>query len=160
MGKVYQTADEALRGVSVTVTEVRLVLRRPPRLGFGFTGDRTPEPDQIVVRLDPTTGIQLLVEARRARDVVPEAISLDMTFADQGGEGPTPYEVLLSAAMAGNTGRFTSQDVVEETWRIVQPLLDAPPPVLGYPQGSWGPADADALVAGHGRWYQPWEGTP
>ena len=91
---------------------------------------------------------------------MPEAISLAMNFSDQGGEGPTPYEVLLHAAMVGNAGRFTSQDVVEETWRIVQPLLDDPPPVLGYPQGSWGPAEADALVAGHGRWYEPWEGTP
>ncbi|HEX5947591.1 MAG TPA: glucose-6-phosphate dehydrogenase [Acidimicrobiales bacterium] len=143
-----------------TVTEVRLVLKRPPRLGFGFRGDRMPDPDQIVVRLDPTTGIEVLVAARRARDVVPEAISLAMNFSDQGGEGPTPYEVLLHAAMVGNAGRFTSQDVVEETWRIVQPLLDDPPPVLGYPQGSWGPAEADALVAGHGRWYEPWEGTP
>ena len=52
-----------------------------------------------------------------------------MEFAEQGGEGATPYEVLLHAAMVGESTRFTRQDGVEETWRIMQPLLDAPPPV-------------------------------
>ena len=79
-----------------------------------------------------------------------------MTFAEEGGEGPTPYEVLLLAAMVGQTVRFTRQDGVEEAWRIMQPLLDAPPPVLPYAKGSWGPAAGDALVAGHGRWHGPW----
>ena len=52
-----------------------------------------------------------------------------MEFADEGGEGPTPYEVLLHAAMVGDSARFTRQDGVEETWRVMQPLLDEPPPV-------------------------------
>ena len=39
-----------------------------------------------------------------------------------GGEGPTPYEVLLDAAMRGNSSSFARQDAVEETWRVVQPL--------------------------------------
>ena len=49
-----------------TQTEVRLVFQRPPKLGFGFTGDREPKPDHLVVKLDPTTGIRLVVDARRA----------------------------------------------------------------------------------------------
>ena len=52
-----------------------------------------------------------------------------MDFADEGGEGPTPYEELLHAAMRGDRSHFARQDSVEETWRIVQPLLDTPPPV-------------------------------
>jgi glucose-6-phosphate 1-dehydrogenase len=79
-----------------------------------------------------------------------------MEFAQEGGEGPTPYEVLLEAAMAGNSFRFTRQDGVEETWRIMQPLLTSPPPVTGYQPGSWGPASADTLVAGSGGWRDPW----
>ena len=67
-----------------------------------------------------------------------------MEFADEGGEGPTPYEVLLHAAMMGDSTRFTRQDGVEETWRVFQPLLDSPPPVHPYEKGSWGPAAADA----------------
>jgi len=140
-----------------TQTEVRLVFKRPPKLGFGFTGDRAPEPDQIVVKLDPSTGIRFRVDARREDADGPEAVTLDMEFAQQGGEGATPYEVLLHAAMVGTSTRFTRQDGVEETWRVMQPLLDAPPPVHSYPQGSWGPDAADTILAGHGRWHAPWE---
>jgi glucose-6-phosphate 1-dehydrogenase len=139
-----------------TQTEVRLVFKRPPKLGFGFTGDRAPEPDQLVVKADPSTGVRLLLEARRADGPGPEAINLDMEFSEEGGEGATPYEVLLHAAMVGLSTRFTRQDAVEETWRIMQPLLDAPPPVHPYPQGSWGPSAADDIVAGHSRWHVPW----
>jgi glucose-6-phosphate 1-dehydrogenase len=142
--------------LAATQTEMRLVFKRPPRLGFGFTGDRAPEPNQLVVTLFPTTGIRLVLDARRAEAPGPKAISFDMEFADQGGEGATPYEVLLQAAMMGLSTRFTRQDGVEEQWRIMQPLLDAPPAVRPYPQGSWGPAAADGLVAGHARWHEPW----
>jgi len=138
----------------VTETELRLVFRHPPRLGFGY--ERVLEPNQLVVRLDPTTGIQLTVEAHRADQSGPGTIELDMEFAEEGGEGPTPYEVLLHAALVGDSTRFTRQDGVEETWRIMQPLLDASPPVHPYAPGSWGPEPADTLVAGHGRWYGPW----
>ena len=111
---------------------------------------------QLVIRLDPTTGVRLLVEAQRGEAKEPEQISLDMEFADEGGEGPTPYEVLLLAALRGDPTRFTRQDGVEEAWRVMQPLLDAPPPVHPYAKGSWGPAEADRLLAGHGRWHEPW----
>jgi len=142
-----------------TQTEVRVVFKRPPKLGFGFTGDRKPEPDQLVIKLDPSTGVRLLLDARRADAPGPETISMDMEFSQEGGEGATPYEVLLHAAMVGLSTRFTRQEGVEETWRIMQPLLDAPPPVHSYPQGSWGPAAADDIVAGHSRWHTPWEAS-
>jgi glucose-6-phosphate 1-dehydrogenase len=67
--------------------------------------------------------------------------------------------VLLHAAMVGRTARFTRQDGAEEQWRIVQPLLDAPPPANPYGPGSWGPPAADALVAPHGGWRDPWIGA-
>jgi glucose-6-phosphate 1-dehydrogenase len=140
----------------VTQTEFRLVFKRPPRLGVLLPGHRDPEPDQLVVTLDPATGVRLRLDARRADADGPQAITLDASFAEQGGEGATPYEVLLHAAMLGNATRFTRQDGVEETWRIVQPLLDAPPPVQPYAVGSWGPPGADSLPAGHGGWRGPW----
>ena len=58
--------------------------------------------------------------------------------------------------MEGDAKRFTRQDCVEETWRIMQPLIDSPSPVHPYAQGSWGPTEADQLVADHGRWHEPW----
>ena len=72
-----------------TQTELRLVFRRPPRLGFSLQA-RRPEPDQLIIKLDPTTGIRLLVEAQRGERAAPEQINLDMEFAQEGGEGPTP----------------------------------------------------------------------
>ena len=51
--------------LAATQTEVRLLFKRPPKLGFGFTGDRAPEPAQLVIKLDPSTGIRLRVDARR-----------------------------------------------------------------------------------------------
>src|SRR3954469_5656608 len=138
----------------VTQTELRLVFHRPPRLGFAF--DRMVEPNQLVIKLDPSTGVRFVVEAHRADTRGAGTIELDMEFAQEGGEGPTPYEVLLHAALTGDSTRFTRQDGVEETWRIMQPLLDAPPSVHPYAPGSWGPDEAQSLVAGHGRWYGPW----
>jgi glucose-6-phosphate 1-dehydrogenase len=140
----------------ITQTELRLVFQRPPVMAFHAQRSRAPEPMQLVVKLDPATGVRLLVEAQRGHSASPEQINLDVEFADEGGEGPTPYEVLLLAAMHGNSTRFTRQDGVEDAWRVMQPLLDAPPPVHPYAKGSWGPPEADGLLAGHGRWHEPW----
>ena len=137
-----------------TQTEIRLVFRHPPRLGFMVFED--PRPDQFVVKLDPSTGAQIVLSAKRADAATADMVTMDLEFAEMGGEGATPYEVLLHAAMVGDSTRFTRQDGVEETWRVMQPLLDAPPPVHSYVPGSWGPEEADELVAGHGRWHGPW----
>jgi glucose-6-phosphate 1-dehydrogenase len=136
-------------------TELRLVFKHSPWLGFAAF-DRRPEPNQIVVRLDPTTGIRLVVEAHRADAPGAAPIELDMEFSREGGEGPTPYEVLLNAALVGDSTRFTRQDGIEETWRVFQPLLDAPPPVHPYTPGTWGPKQAQDLLADYGGWHEPW----
>ena len=139
----------------VTQTELRLVFKDPPRLGFGLRGPESG-PNHIVVKLDPSTGIRFRLDARRAASRHAAPIELDMEFADEGGEGATPYEVLLHAAMMGQSVRFTRQDTVEEAWRIMQPLLEAAPPVHPYAPATWGPPEADELVAGHGGWHEPW----
>jgi len=143
----------------VTQTELRIIFRRPPWLGFHPRDARDIEPNQLVVKLDPSTGVKLIVEARRADEPGADPIHLDMEFAAEGGEGPTPYEVLLHAAMQGNSMRFTRQDGVEEAWRIMGPLLDNPPPVQPYAKGTWGPDAAAALTAETGGWYGPWIGS-
>src|SRR2546423_1683046 len=84
----------------VTQTELRLVFKHPPRLGFRAF-ERDIEPNQLVVKLDPSTGIRLIVEAHRADG--PGPIELDVEFSEEGGEGQTPYEVLLHAALAGQS---------------------------------------------------------
>jgi glucose-6-phosphate 1-dehydrogenase len=79
-----------------------------------------------------------------------------MEFGEEGGEAATPYEVLLHAALVGDSTHFTRQDSVEATWRVVQPLLDSPPQVESYEPGSWGPAKADELARQFGGWHGPW----
>ena len=119
----------------------------PPRLGFHAARARRPRAEPARGQARPDDRHPAAASRPSAADGrEPEQINLDMEFADEGGEGPTPYEVLLHAAMLGDSTRFTRQDGVEETWRIMQPLLDAPPPVHPYAKGTWGPAAADRLA--------------
>ena len=140
----------------VTQTELRLVFKHPPRLGFMGKAHRRPQPSQIVIKIDPATGVRIVLDAQRADRSGPQEIELDMEFAQEGGEGATPYEVLLHAALVGDSTHFTREDSVEACWRIVQPLLDAPGPVHGYAKGTWGPEEAERLTAGLGGWHGPW----
>jgi glucose-6-phosphate 1-dehydrogenase len=71
-------------------------------------------------------------------------------------DGASPHEVLLHAAMIGDSMPFTRRDSVEETWRIVQRLLEDTPQVHAYEKGTWGPAAADDLVRDQGGWRGPW----
>ncbi len=139
----------------VTQTELRLIFKHAPKLGFAAL-ERRPEPNQLVIKLDPSTGIRMVLDARRFDAARAAPIPFDVELEEIGGEGATPYEVLLHAAVIGDSTRFTRQDGVEEAWRIFQPLLDAPPPVHTYRQGTWGPEAANALVADYGGWRDPW----
>ena len=139
----------------LTQTELRIVFKESPRLGFDLRTAHS-ETDQLVIKLDPTTGVRVLLNAQRADAPLPGAVPLDVEFATAGGEGPTPYEVLLLAAMEGRSVRFTRQDTVEQQWRVMQPLIDQPPPIHPYTPGTWGPDAADTLTAGHGGWRDVW----
>ena len=144
------------KALPVTVTEVRVVFNTTPWLGFVPKDAPRPEANQLVLRIGPKPGARLRLQAKDAERAALRSVQLDMEFASMGGEGPTPYEVLLEAAMHGNASSFARQDAVEETWRVVQPLLDSPPPVEVYEPGTWGPASADELTRDHGGWRNPW----
>ncbi len=137
------------------VTEIRVVFQRAPTLQFTKSKHKSA-PNQIVLRIDPNAGSSMVLHARDADDSGVREIRLDMDFASEGGAGPTPYEELLGAALRGDQSNFTRQDAVEETWRIVQPLVVDPPPVETYEPGSWGPSQAAALTRHWGGWDQPW----
>ena len=83
-------------------------------------------------------------------------VSLDVSFVEELGKPPGPYERLLTDALHGDTTLFPRWDVIEETWRIVQPLLDDPPAVETYRPWRVG---ADRRVANlarrHGGWREP-----
>jgi glucose-6-phosphate 1-dehydrogenase len=139
----------------VTQTEVRLIFRKPPKMGLNLPGIHAPDPSELVVRLDPPAGLRLTVNAHLGYGQGPSPVNMDKDFT---GQHTVPYEVLLHAALVGNPTRFTRQDGVEEEWRIVAPLQDNPPPVHPYQPGSWGPAAADQLMAEFGGWREPWDG--
>ena len=144
------------KDLPVTQTELRLLFRRPPHLHFIRGQRRRAQPNQMVFKVDPTPGIRIVLDAQRADKPGVNEIAFDMEFAEEGGAGDTPYEVLLHAALVGDSTHFTRQDIVEETWRIVQPLLESPPPVHPYAKGSWGPPQGDELVSAYGGWHGPW----
>jgi glucose-6-phosphate 1-dehydrogenase len=70
-----------------------------------------------------------------------------------------PYERLLGDALKGDQSLFASEETVEAQWRIVDPVLSAPTPVLTYEPGTWGPAEADRLTADCDGWIDP-KATP
>jgi glucose-6-phosphate 1-dehydrogenase len=138
-------------------TEMRLVFKRPPTPLFLHDNQgAAPEPAQLVVRLDPRPGVQLLLDARRPDRGGQFELALEREFPAEGDEGPTPYEVVLAAALRGDREHFVSQSNVEECWRIFQPLLDSPGPAHSYRRGSWGPEQAAQIAAPYGGWCKPW----
>ena len=147
---IFLRAGKAL---TERVTEVRLFTHRVPSLAF-LPDRRRAEPNQIVLRIDPDPGLRLQLTAingDRWRD-----LHLDSSFAQDLGEPLTPYERLLHGALTGDHQLFAREDGIEETWRIVQPLLDNPGEIHHYEPGSWGPDAGRDLLRGHRRWQQPW----
>jgi len=136
------------------VSEVSVFFKRPPRLGVGR--GKTPEPNQLTIRIEPQPGARIRLYAKAAGEEAFQAADMEVLFEKVPGEDPEPYERLLGDAIAGNHQLFTRQSAIEETWRVVQPLLDEPGPVLPYEPGTWGPDEAEKLLRGTGHWSQPW----
>ena len=143
------------KALPATVTEVRVVFDTTPWLGFVPKSAPRPDPNELVLRIGPAPGASLLMQTKQPDEFALRRVHLDLEFAEQGGEGPTAYEVLLLAAMNGDSSHFARQDALEETWRVVQPLIDSPPPVEVYEQGTW-PSGADGLVREYRGWREPW----
>ncbi len=135
-------------------SEVTAVFRRPPLLGVGH--GKTPEPNHLTFRIEPEPGTRMRLWAKAAADEGFEAADLEVLFEREPGSDPEPYERLLGDALNGVHTLFTRQDAIEETWRVVQPLLDEPGPVLPYARGTWGPEEAQQLVHGTTAWAAPW----
>jgi glucose-6-phosphate 1-dehydrogenase len=135
------------------VTEVRMFLHHVP--GFSFLPNRRPpEPNQIVLRIDPDPGMRLQLSAQVGNSW--QDVHLDSSFAEDLGEPVRPYERLLYAGLTGDRQLFAREDAIEETWRIVQPLLDKPSRIHPYDPGTWGPEAAQSLLHGHHSWQEPW----
>jgi len=143
------------KSLPLSQTEVRLIFRAPPSLGFSAS-DEVVDPNEIVLLIDPRAGARWVLHAKRTDGPGLRPIDLDVDFGSDGERVPAPYEELLHAAMRGDQSHFSREDSVEETWRILDPLLDLPGKPSPYAPGSWGPAAAQHLAAEFGGWHQPW----
>jgi glucose-6-phosphate 1-dehydrogenase len=143
------------KAMPVTATEVVVRLRRVPQLRWGSYRLETPGHDDIVLRVGRDPGVTIGIRAKTPGREISQPVSLDLDFVEELGEPPQPYERLLFDALRGDSTLFPRWEVIEETWRIVQPLLDSPPPVQEYERGTWGPEDAELLAADYGGWREP-----
>jgi len=141
------------KSLPVRATEMRVIFKRPPTLAFT---PHAPDPNELILRIDPRPGTDLVIQAKTPGAPTTRTVDLSLVFSEELGEAPEPYERLLSDALHGDPSHFTREDGVEETWRIVAPLIESPPPVEVYQPGSWGPTGADKLLHGYPGWREPW----
>jgi glucose-6-phosphate 1-dehydrogenase len=143
------------KALATTAMEIVAELRAPPRLLFSPENCQ-PNANFFRFRLGRHDGVTLTVQAKEPGErLVTEPVDLDVDFQRVLGPRAAAYERLLVDAIDGNPSRFAREDSVENAWRVVQPLLDRPGPIHRYPRGSWGPAEADSVVAGAHGWRDP-----
>jgi glucose-6-phosphate 1-dehydrogenase len=136
----------------VTATEVRVTLKEPPLAVFG--GNDVMPRNYFRLRLSPEVviGAGALVK-RSGEQMRGEPVELIARHSAQNDK--SPYERLLGDAIRGDTSLFTQDACVEAAWRVVDPVLRGPQPVIEYEPGSWGPKEADRVIEGDETWHDP-----
>jgi glucose-6-phosphate 1-dehydrogenase len=149
----YVRAGKCLK---MTVTEVTVELNVPPQVVFP---EKTPpQGNMLRFRLSPQVVIAIAARVKRPGEgMTGEPVELVVSEQPaQGADGRMDaYERLLGDAMMGDATLFARQDVVEAAWAIVDPVIHGPSPLHEYEPGTWGPSEADALVAEVGGWNSP-----
>jgi glucose-6-phosphate 1-dehydrogenase len=135
----------------LTSTEVRVDLRQPPHAAF----DNSPhEPNYVRFRISPDVIISFGARIKAPGEAM-VGENIELLARDSTVDDMTPYERLLGDAWRGDAMLFVREDEVESAWRVVQPVLDGVTAIYEYAPGSWGPAEADALIAPDGHWHNP-----
>ena len=139
----YIRAGKAL---ARTVTEAVLEFKQPPRMLFSEE-DHVPDPCRLRFRMKPDDSITLTMQSKvPGLELVSQAVDMTVNYAKPDGHLPDAYERLIGDALIGDRRLFTRQDGVEETWRVVDPILHDMEPTKLYRAGSWGPDEARRLV--------------
>ena len=142
------------KGLATTATEVLVELKAPPQQLFADSAPGPGEGNYVRFRISPTSAIALAARVKRAgKEFVGDRKELYLVDERPGEE--SPYERLLSDAMEGNEALFTRQDAVEAAWAVVDPILAKHSRALPYRRGTWGPRQAEALIAASGGWHNP-----
>jgi glucose-6-phosphate 1-dehydrogenase len=140
------------KALSRTVTEAVLTFAQPPTLLFA-DGGSSPEPTRLRFQFKPEDRISLVLQAKKpGSELVSRPVELSVDTEEALGPAVDAYTRLLADALAGDQRLFARQDGVEEAWRIVQPVLDDPHPVVRYERGGWGPSEADCVLPPGRRW--------
>jgi glucose-6-phosphate 1-dehydrogenase len=140
--------------LAVTATEVLVELKRPPQQLFADSAPKDGRTNYLRFRISPNSAIALAARIKQpGKEFVGEQRELYMD-EHQPGEEP-PYERLLGDAMAGDGMLFTREDAVEAAWAVVDSVLKKRQKVRPYKRGSWGPKEADAIIAPDGDWHNP-----
>lgn len=138
----------------MTAAEIVVELKPPPSSLFADAMPENGMANYFRFRISPHAGIALAARVKRAgREFVGDQHELYLSEQLAGAE--PPYERLLSDAMIGDGALFTREDAVEAAWTVVDKVIKHHSPVIRYAKGSWGPAEADRLVAGSHRWHKP-----
>jgi glucose-6-phosphate 1-dehydrogenase len=149
----YVRAGKCLK---MTCTEVTVELKVPPQVVFH---EAIPSiGNTIRFRLNPQVVVALGARKKRPGEgMAGEPVELVVTEEPEQGKAGVmdAYERLLGDAMAGDPTLFARQDVVEAAWAIVDPVIHGPSPMYEYEPGTWGPPQADRLVADVGGWNTP-----
>ncbi|GER81118.1 MAG: glucose-6-phosphate dehydrogenase [Anaerolineales bacterium] len=147
------------KNLAEKLSQIVIRFKEPPLAMFPMTSEQKTAPNMLMLYIQPDEGIHLRFEAK-APDTVAETRSVDMEFHYAEAFGPTAipeaYERLLLDALQGDAALFTRADETETAWGIMDPILQAwetqgNPPLGTYTPNSWGPAEADALLARDGR---------
>jgi glucose-6-phosphate 1-dehydrogenase len=137
-----------------TATEVLVELKPPPQRLFADSAPATGPANYLRFRLSPSSAVALAARVKRAgKEFVGDQRELYLLDEQQGEEAP--YERLLGDAMAGDAALFAREDSVEAAWAVVDPILMQHRRAMPYKPGSWGPKQADALLAADGCWHNP-----
>lgn len=144
--------------LSARNTEIAICFKQAPYASFKDTPVDALRPNWLVLSIAPDAGISLQFEVKRPGPVVDlAAVKMDFRYNDSFPKEPNVgYETLIYDVMIGDPTLFMRADMVEQTWRIVQPVLDAwardrAAELPSYPGGSSGPSEADALLASDNR---------
>jgi glucose-6-phosphate 1-dehydrogenase len=145
------------KNLPVTATEVIVELRQPPQKVFSGRKILFDKPNYVRFRFAPDVTIAIGANVFKSKGKEgPRIQDTELLVSHYaGGDEMGPYEHLLSEAMAGNPLLFTREDSVEAAWRVVEPVLNNDIPIHEYKPGTWGPREANDLIANHGKWIDP-----
>ncbi len=137
----------------MTATEVMVQLRHPPQTVFDERALRSS--NYLRFRLGPgQVAIAMGALSKRPGPAM-KGEEIELFVCNTRDDEVGAYERLIGDAMKGDPTLFAREDGVEEAWRIVDPILTMKTPVHAYAAGSWGPIEADRMVAAFGGWHSP-----